>query len=148
VIEEIDPIRHLELPSLIQAKRFHDAEIPQREARSPERVPSEIAAGRHRQEDPSRSLGLASQRVTRRPEIRDGFLCLYLFRRICLEKSARYSLVSCTGSNHNSNLKMEVCENSCLIGIRRCKMAATGVVMSSQAPEVEITPTRKLGAHS
>ena len=55
-----------------------DAEIPEREARSPERVPSEIAAGRHRQEDPSRSLGLASQRVTRRPEIRDGFLCLYL----------------------------------------------------------------------
>jgi hypothetical protein len=35
------------------------------------------------------------------------------------------------GDNHNSNLK-EVCENSRLIGIRRCKMAAADVVRSSQ----------------
>src|SRR5437867_512747 len=45
------------------------------------------------------------------------------------------------GDNHNSSLKEEVCENSCLIGIRRCRMAAADVVRSWQgATEVDKTP--------
>ena len=45
------------------------------------------------------------------------------------------------GDKHRSNLKEEVCENSSLIGIRRCKMTAADVVRSlRRAPGVDITP--------
>ena len=56
-----------------------------------------------------------------------------------------------TGDNPDSSLKAEVCENSLLIGIRRCKIAVGGAVRRSEevaeGPEVD-TSSRKLGAPS
>ena len=45
------------------------------------------------------------------------------------------------GDNHNSRVKEEVCENFCLIGIRRCKTSPADVVKSWQgAPEADMKP--------